>query len=103
MQEQPARSEASGETGAAVAPQASSKLVLVVGGTDGVGKTKIPLLSVSVPSLQYFSSYTVKLQTSFISEFYNSLVSTTEFESCGILNSPTVSVALLVDLLELYV
>ncbi|XP_004984340.1 sanguinarine reductase [Setaria italica] len=51
VQEQPARSEASGETGAAVAPKASSKLVLVVGGTGGVGQLVVAsLLSRNIKS-----------------------------------------------------
>ncbi|TKV96043.1 hypothetical protein SEVIR_9G404000v4 [Setaria viridis] len=51
VQEQPARSEASGETGAAVPPKASSKLVLVVGGTGGVGQLVVAsLLSRNIKS-----------------------------------------------------
>lgn len=46
VQEQPARTEESGEVGGAGAPEASSKLVLVVGGTGGVGEIPISLLSV---------------------------------------------------------
>jgi Mrp family chromosome partitioning ATPase len=53
VQEQPARTEVSGETGAAGASEASSKLVLVVGGTGGVGKAAISLLY--VPALLVFS------------------------------------------------
>lgn len=50
---QAARTEVAGETGAAGASEASSKLVLVVGGTGGVGKTAISLLY--VPALIVFS------------------------------------------------
>lgn len=51
QQEQQQRTEGSGEAGAEAAADASSKLVLVVGGTGGVGKET----HISSPSLHSFS------------------------------------------------
>lgn len=51
VQEQPARTEVSGETGAAGASEASSKLVLVVGGTGGVGKAAMSCPCSVLPAL----------------------------------------------------
>ncbi|CAL4930971.1 unnamed protein product [Urochloa decumbens] len=51
VQEQPARTEVSGETAAAGPSEASSKLVLVVGGTGGVGQLVVAsLLSRNIKS-----------------------------------------------------
>jgi hypothetical protein len=93
VQEQQARTEEPGEAGGPGAAEASSKLVLVVGGTGGVGEIPIYLMFVLLlplrsifPEAKISCRITAPRQkSSFTSEFDNILVPVTVFETCEIL------------------